>query len=76
MRNFSGVACACDIGRDDNYGNGDNDGDDDNYFDGDNDGDDYNIDGDNDVDGDNDGDMTTASVAKVVPVPISPPQRG
>ena len=64
MRNFSGVACACDIGRDDNYGDGDNDGDD------------YNIDGDNDVDGDNDGDMTTASIAKVVPVPISPPQRG
>ena len=47
MRNFSGVACACDIG-----GDGDN------------------------VDGDNDGDMTTASVAKVVPVAISPPQRG
>ena len=64
MRNFSGVTCACDIGRDDNYGDGDNDGDD------------YNIDGDNDVDGDNDGDMTTASIAKVVPVAISPPQRG
>ena len=47
MRNFSGVACACDIGRGDNY-----------------------------FDGDNDGDMTTASVAKVVAVSISPPQRG
>ena len=57
MRNFSGVACACDISGDDIYGNGDND-----------------VDGDND--GDNDGDMTTASVAKVVPVAISPPQRG
>ena len=47
MRNFSGVACACDIGRDGN-----------------------------DVDGDNYGDMTTASIAKVVPVAISSPQRG
>ena len=47
MRNFSGVACACDIGRDGN-----------------------------DVDCDNDGDMTTASIAKVVAVAISPPQRG
>ena len=66
MRNFSGVACACDIGRDDNYVYCDNDGDGDN-----NDGD-----GDNDGNGDNDGDMTTASIAKVVPVAISPPQRG
>ena len=41
------MACAYDIGGDDNY-----------------------------VDGDNDGDMTTASVAKVVPVAISSPQRG
>ena len=32
--------------------------------------------GDGDNDGDNDGDMTTASIAKVVPVAISPPQRG
>ena len=52
MRNFSVVACACDIC-------GDND----------------DVDGDG-GDGDNDGDMTTASIAKVVPVAISPPQRG
>ena len=53
MRNFSGVACACDIGRDNDDVDGDDDGDD-----------------------DNDGDMTTASIAKVVPVAISSPQRG